>query len=94
MIEKCDDVWWWGSCNNMIGWFPTSFIRLKVNQPTQTGTLTPKNLKSKHRSNIAKEILETERTYVRHLRGKYISKATVINYDQNVLSINMFRVFV
>ena len=57
----------------MIGWFPTSFIRLKVNQPTQPGSgcnLTPKNLKTKHRNNIAKEILETERTYVRHLRGK------------------------
>jgi len=66
IIEKCNDAWWWGACKNQIGWFPASFIRLKQHQ--NNPKLSSVGLKERVRSNVVKEILDTERTYVRHLR--------------------------
>ncbi|XP_013785917.2 spermatogenesis-associated protein 13-like [Limulus polyphemus] len=30
--DSSDEDWWWGSINNQSGWFPATFVRLRVNQ--------------------------------------------------------------
>ena len=36
MIDDGDDDWWWGECNEMEGWFSTSFIEvIRLDNPIQ-----------------------------------------------------------
>ncbi|XP_076323564.1 uncharacterized protein LOC143232265 isoform X2 [Tachypleus tridentatus] len=32
VADSTDEDWWWGSINNQSGWFPATFVRLRVNQ--------------------------------------------------------------
>ncbi|XP_075210885.1 rho guanine nucleotide exchange factor 3 [Lycorma delicatula] len=32
VLDTLDRDWWWGSCNNCVGWFPSAFVRLRVSQ--------------------------------------------------------------
>lgn len=30
ILDMTDDVWWQGSVQNAIGWFPASFVRVRI----------------------------------------------------------------
>lgn len=76
MIEKSDSNWWWGSTNNHIAWFPASFVRLRINQTNNLTkevekNITPKEMKIRIRQKVVQEILQSERDYIRHLKGTF-----------------------
>ena len=70
MIEKSDANWWWGSANNHIAWFPASFVRLRIEQTKNSEIQkNPKEMKIRIREKVVQEIVQSERDYVRHLKG-------------------------
>ncbi|XP_077365264.1 rho guanine nucleotide exchange factor 4 isoform X2 [Festucalex cinctus] len=91
VVDATNKEWWWGRIIDNEGWFPSCFVRLRVNQdePTEDfqthlevaestggkewlglGMFLGPGLPSKElmRANVIKEIMSTERDYIKHLK--------------------------
>jgi hypothetical protein len=65
IIERADSNWWWASSQTELGWVPAPFLRLKINQKESKRLSNNSTLREK----VLHELLQSERDYVRHLRG-------------------------
>lgn len=85
VLDVREQDWWWGAVGDHEAWFPSSFVRVRVNQedsssdsveitPDAEETIPPDAHKqnSEHRqqmrANVVKEIMDTERVYIKHLK--------------------------
>uniref|UniRef100_A0A8D2JPW1 Rho guanine nucleotide exchange factor 4 n=1 Tax=Sciurus vulgaris TaxID=55149 RepID=A0A8D2JPW1_SCIVU len=82
VMDATNREWWWGRVADGEGWFPASFVRLRVNQDEPTDDEAPQtgngkaedggteaqSSKDQMRTNVINEILSTERDYIKHLR--------------------------
>ncbi|KAL4657284.1 spermatogenesis-associated protein 13-like, partial [Arapaima gigas] len=83
VLDASDKDWWWGVVTDQMGWFPSSFVRVRVNQELQVDSVTNKQapgsplssdtcqrseLRNQMRANVVKEIMSTERIYMKHLK--------------------------
>uniref|UniRef100_A0A674DSZ2 Spermatosis associated 13 n=1 Tax=Salmo trutta TaxID=8032 RepID=A0A674DSZ2_SALTR len=87
VLEAPHKDWWWGMGPDREAWFPSSFVRVRVNQEEDSGAesvercaldqenphTAPRDTHSaehRHqmRTNVVKEIMNTERIYIKHLR--------------------------
>ncbi|XP_062947616.1 rho guanine nucleotide exchange factor 4 [Cynocephalus volans] len=82
VMDATNREWWWGRVADGEGWFPASFVRLRVNQDEPADDEAPRtgdgggedggeeaqSSKDQMRTNVIKEILSTERDYIKHLR--------------------------
>ncbi|KAM4859428.1 rho guanine nucleotide exchange factor 4 isoform 2-T2 [Thomomys bottae] len=82
VMDATNREWWWGRVAEGEGWFPASFVRLRVNQDEpvddeapragdgkmEDGAVDAQSSKDQMRTNVIKEILSTERDYIKHLR--------------------------
>ncbi|XP_066237188.1 LOW QUALITY PROTEIN: rho guanine nucleotide exchange factor 4 [Saccopteryx leptura] len=78
VMDATNREWWWGRVADGEGWFPASFVRLRVNQDEpaddaalqtgDTGTGAQSSNRDQMRTNVINEILSTERDYIKHLR--------------------------
>uniref|UniRef100_A0A1A8H9B1 Cdc42 guanine nucleotide exchange factor (GEF) 9 n=2 Tax=Nothobranchius korthausae TaxID=1143690 RepID=A0A1A8H9B1_9TELE len=84
VIDATNKEWWWGCIMDSEGWFPASFIRLRVNQDdpveeymsyveeAEAGEEEQAGpglpCKEQMRANVINEIMSTERHYIKHLK--------------------------
>ncbi|RMC02329.1 hypothetical protein DUI87_21497 [Hirundo rustica rustica] len=84
VMDATNKEWWWGRILDSEGWFPASFVRLRVNQdePMEDYPLKVEggkeddsrrfgmgqNTKDQMRTNVINEIISTERDYIKHLK--------------------------
>uniref|UniRef100_A0A8C1HBG3 Spermatogenesis associated 13 n=2 Tax=Cyprinus carpio TaxID=7962 RepID=A0A8C1HBG3_CYPCA len=85
VLDVQEQDWWWGAVGDREAWFPSSFVRVRVNQedsssdsveipPDAEESIPPDTHKqnSEHRqqmrANVVKEIMDTERVYIKHLK--------------------------
>ncbi|KAM5312632.1 rho guanine nucleotide exchange factor 4 isoform 2-T2 [Glossophaga mutica] len=83
VMDATNREWWWGRVADGEGWFPAGFVRLRVNQdePSDDEALRPgaggaedggagaqSSSRDQMRTNVIREILSTERDYIKHLR--------------------------
>ncbi|XP_029081114.1 rho guanine nucleotide exchange factor 4 isoform X3 [Monodon monoceros] len=82
VMDATNREWWWGRVADGEGWFPASFVRLRVNQDEPAddaalgtghggaghGGAEVQSSKDQMRTNVINEILSTERDYIKHLR--------------------------
>uniref|UniRef100_A0A1A8EVM5 Rho guanine nucleotide exchange factor (GEF) 4 n=1 Tax=Nothobranchius korthausae TaxID=1143690 RepID=A0A1A8EVM5_9TELE len=84
VIDATNKEWWWGCIMDSEGWFPASFIRLRVNQDdpveeymsyveeAEAGEEEQAGpglpCKEQMRANVINEIMSTERDYIKHLK--------------------------
>uniref|UniRef100_A0A2K5U329 Rho guanine nucleotide exchange factor 4 n=1 Tax=Macaca fascicularis TaxID=9541 RepID=A0A2K5U329_MACFA len=80
VMDATNREWWWGRVADCEGWFPASFVRLRVNQDEPADDEAPRardgaedggeaqSSKDQMRTNVINEILSTERDYIKHLR--------------------------
>ncbi|XP_066555049.1 uncharacterized protein spata13 isoform X3 [Amia ocellicauda] len=85
VLDANNKEWWWGRIEDKQAWFPSSFVRLRVNQEdcvaesaestlddTDPSCKEPRHKSSEHkdqmRTNVIKEIMNTERVYIKHLK--------------------------
>ncbi|XP_010601433.2 rho guanine nucleotide exchange factor 4 isoform X1 [Fukomys damarensis] len=83
VMDATNREWWWGRVTDGEGWFPASFVRLRVNQDepveddeapqaqngeAEDGGAEVQSSKDQMRTNVINEILSTERDYIKHLR--------------------------
>ncbi|XP_023855696.1 spermatogenesis-associated protein 13 isoform X4 [Salvelinus sp. IW2-2015] len=89
VLEAPHKDWWWGMGADREAWFPSSFVRVRVNQEEDSGaesvescaldqedahtdTRDTQTHSAEHReqmrTNVVKEIMNTERIYIKHLR--------------------------
>ncbi|XP_058404692.1 rho guanine nucleotide exchange factor 4 isoform X2 [Diceros bicornis minor] len=82
VMDATNREWWWGRVADGEGWFPASFVRLRVNQDDPADDEAPRagaggaedggpeaqSSKDQMRTNVINEILSTERDYIKHLR--------------------------
>ncbi|XP_053766175.1 rho guanine nucleotide exchange factor 4 isoform X2 [Panthera pardus] len=82
VMDATNREWWWGRVADGEGWFPASFVRLRVNQDepadddtlragdsgAEDGSAEGQSSKDQMRTNVINEILSTERDYIKHLR--------------------------
>ncbi|XP_033087837.1 rho guanine nucleotide exchange factor 4 isoform X2 [Trachypithecus francoisi] len=82
VMDATNRAWWWGRAADCEGWFPASFVRLRVNQDepaddeaprardggAEAGGAEAQSSKDQMRTNVINEILSTERDYIKHLR--------------------------
>ncbi|XP_060034157.1 rho guanine nucleotide exchange factor 4 isoform X2 [Erinaceus europaeus] len=82
VMDATNREWWWGRVADGQGWFPASFVRLRVNQDEpvdeealrvglqgpEAGDVEAQSSKDQMRTNVINEILSTERDYIKHLR--------------------------
>ncbi|XP_060009111.1 LOW QUALITY PROTEIN: uncharacterized protein LOC132522444 [Lagenorhynchus albirostris] len=82
VMDATNREWWWGRVADGEGWFPASFVRLRVNQDEPVddaalgtghggaghGGAEAQSSKDQMRTNVINEILSTERDYIKHLR--------------------------
>ncbi|XP_024423997.2 rho guanine nucleotide exchange factor 4 isoform X5 [Desmodus rotundus] len=83
VMDATNREWWWGRVADGEGWFPAGFVRLRVNQdePADDEALRPgaggvedggagtqSSSRDQMRTNVIREILSTERDYIKHLR--------------------------
>ncbi|XP_034561811.1 uncharacterized protein spata13 isoform X1 [Notolabrus celidotus] len=83
VLEASDQDWWWGRGADREAWFPSSFVRVRVNQedssaesvesvadqedPAPRDTQSTQH-KEQMRTNVVQEIMNTERIYIKHLK--------------------------
>ncbi|XP_029313744.1 spermatogenesis-associated protein 13 [Cottoperca gobio] len=83
VLDASHTDWWWGRGADKEAWFPSSFVRVRVNQedssaesvesvadqedPTPRDTHSAQH-KEQMRTNVVKEIMNTERIYIKHLK--------------------------
>uniref|UniRef100_A0A8C5HFI0 Rho guanine nucleotide exchange factor 4 n=1 Tax=Gouania willdenowi TaxID=441366 RepID=A0A8C5HFI0_GOUWI len=83
VVDATNKEWWWGRILDSEGWFPASFVRLRVNQDepmvefmSQVPPGASMDLllgpglpcKEQMRTNVINEIMSTERDYIKHLK--------------------------
>uniref|UniRef100_A0A8C0JU09 Rho guanine nucleotide exchange factor 4 n=1 Tax=Canis lupus dingo TaxID=286419 RepID=A0A8C0JU09_CANLU len=82
VMDATNREWWWGRVADGEGWFPASFVRLRVNQdePADDAAVRAgdggaedrgaeaQSSRDQMRTNVINEILSTERDYIKHLR--------------------------
>ncbi|XP_056155008.1 spermatogenesis-associated protein 13 isoform X2 [Lampris incognitus] len=80
VLDASHKDWWWGRGADKEAWFPSSFVRVRVNQEDWSGEgavdqeePAPRDTHSTQhreqmRSNVVQEIMNTERIYIKHLR--------------------------
>ncbi|XP_071026226.1 spermatogenesis-associated protein 13 isoform X3 [Oncorhynchus clarkii lewisi] len=89
VLEAPHKDWWWGMGADREAWFPSSFVRVRVNQEEDSGAESVESCaldqedphtdtrdththsaehREQMRTNVVKEILNTERIYIKHLR--------------------------
>ncbi|XP_032553276.1 rho guanine nucleotide exchange factor 4 isoform X1 [Chiroxiphia lanceolata] len=84
VMDATNKEWWWGRILDSEGWFPASFVRLRVNQdePMEDYPLKVEGgreddsrrfgmgqtTKDQMRTNVINEIISTERDYIKHLK--------------------------
>lgn len=83
VLDASHQDWWWGRGADREAWFPSSFVRVRVNQedsgaesvesvadqenPTPRDTHSAQH-KEQMRTNVVQEIMKTERIYIKHLK--------------------------
>uniref|UniRef100_UPI0037E7364D spermatogenesis-associated protein 13 isoform X2 n=1 Tax=Semicossyphus pulcher TaxID=241346 RepID=UPI0037E7364D len=83
VLEATHKDWWWGRGADREAWFPSSFVRVRVNQedssaesvesvadqedPAPRDTHSTQH-KEQMRTNVVQEIMNTERIYIKHLK--------------------------
>ncbi|CAL8294432.1 unnamed protein product [Lota lota] len=81
VLDAPHEDWWWGCRAEQEAWFPSSFVRVRVNQEDFSSESIaeqegPAQLRDPHssqhrdqmRTNVVQEIMSTERIYIKHLR--------------------------
>lgn len=79
VMDATNREWWWGRVADGEGWFPASFVRLRVNQDEPSNNeagdggaedswAEAQSSRDQMRTNVINEILSTERDYIKHLR--------------------------
>ncbi|XP_071341325.1 uncharacterized protein spata13 isoform X1 [Trachinotus anak] len=83
VLDASHKDWWWGRGADREAWFPSSFVRVRVNQEDSSAEsvesvadqedLTPRDThssqhKEQMRTNVVQEIMNTERIYIKHLK--------------------------
>nr|XP_040023460.1 uncharacterized protein spata13 isoform X2 [Gasterosteus aculeatus aculeatus] len=83
VLEASDKDWWWGRGADKESWFPSSFVRVRVNQEDSSAESAesvadqedpaPRDAhnaqhKEQMRTNVVQEIMNTERIYIKHLK--------------------------
>ncbi|KAM9333538.1 uncharacterized protein spata13 [Pholidichthys leucotaenia] len=83
VLDASHKDWWWGRGADREAWFPSCFVRVRVNQEDSSAESVesvadqvdgpPKETHtSEHRqqmrTNVVQEILDTERIYIKHLK--------------------------
>ncbi|XP_052398850.1 spermatogenesis-associated protein 13 isoform X1 [Carassius gibelio] len=85
VLDVGEQDWWWGAVGDHQAWFPSSFVRVRVNQGDSSSDSVEITLdadesvqsdahkqNSQHRqqmrANVVKEIMDTERVYIKHLK--------------------------
>ncbi|XP_030625780.1 spermatogenesis-associated protein 13 [Chanos chanos] len=85
VLEASETGWWLGAVADRKAWFPSSFVRVRVNQEDSGSESVesisdpeenvPKDTRAqntehreKMRANVVREIMDTERVYIKHLR--------------------------
>ncbi|XP_061876856.1 spermatogenesis-associated protein 13 isoform X1 [Entelurus aequoreus] len=83
ILDASHKDWWWGRRPDKEAWFPSSFVRVRVNQEdSSAGSVesvadqedpAPRDAHSSQhrqqmRTNVVQEILNTERIYIKHLK--------------------------
>ncbi|XP_039982635.1 spermatogenesis-associated protein 13 isoform X2 [Xiphias gladius] len=83
VLDASHKDWWWGRGADREAWFPSSFVRVRVNQEdSSTESIesvadqedpTPRDIHSSQhreqmRTNVVQEIMNTERIYIKHLK--------------------------
>uniref|UniRef100_A0A4W6DPQ0 Spermatogenesis associated 13 n=1 Tax=Lates calcarifer TaxID=8187 RepID=A0A4W6DPQ0_LATCA len=83
VLDASHKDWWWGRGADREAWFPSSFVRVRVNQedssaesvesvadqedPAPRDTHSAQH-KEQMRTNVVQEIMNTERIYIKHLK--------------------------
>ncbi|CAJ1082189.1 uncharacterized protein spata13 isoform X1 [Xyrichtys novacula] len=83
VLDASHNDWWWGKGADREAWFPSSFVRVRVNQedsstesvesvvdqeePAPRDTHSTQH-KEQMRTNVVQEIMNTERIYIKHLK--------------------------
>ncbi|XP_056289808.1 spermatogenesis-associated protein 13 isoform X2 [Pseudoliparis swirei] len=83
VLDASHNDWWWGRGADKEAWFPSSFVRVRVNQedssaesvesvadqedPAPRDTHSVEH-KEQMRTNVVQEIMNTERIYIKHLK--------------------------
>lgn len=83
VLDASHNDWWWGRGADREAWFPSSFVRVRVNQedsstesvesvadqenPTLRDSHSTQH-KEQMRTNVVQEIMNTERIYIKHLK--------------------------
>ncbi|XP_063768655.1 spermatogenesis-associated protein 13 isoform X1 [Eleginops maclovinus] len=83
VLDASHKDWWWGRGADREAWFPSTFVRVRVNQedssaesvesvadqedPTPRDTHSAQH-KEQMRTNVVQEIMNTERIYIKHLK--------------------------
>nr|XP_043885738.1 spermatogenesis-associated protein 13 isoform X2 [Solea senegalensis] len=83
VLDASNKDWWWGRGADREAWFPSSFVRVRVNQedssaesvesvadqedPSPRDTHSAQH-KEQMRTNVVQEIMNTERIYIKHLK--------------------------
>lgn len=85
VLDVREQDWWWGMVGDREAWFPSSFVRVRVNQGDSSSDSVESvpdaeesvpsdahKQNSEHReqmrANVVKEIMDTERVYIKHLK--------------------------
>uniref|UniRef100_A0A672J2W3 Uncharacterized LOC115394626 n=1 Tax=Salarias fasciatus TaxID=181472 RepID=A0A672J2W3_SALFA len=83
VLDASHKDWWWGKGADREAWFPSSFVRVRVNQEdSSTESVesvadqedpSPRDTHSNQhreqmRTNVIQEIINTERVYIKHLK--------------------------
>ncbi|XP_037549895.1 spermatogenesis-associated protein 13 [Nematolebias whitei] len=83
VLDASHKEWWWGRGADKEGWFPSSFVRVRVNQEDSGAESVesvadqkdpaPQDMhatqhREQMRTNVVQEIMNTERIYIKHLK--------------------------
>ncbi|KAJ0022937.1 hypothetical protein NQD34_015071 [Periophthalmus magnuspinnatus] len=84
VLDASHSEWWWGRGPDREAWFPSCFVRVRVNQedsstesvesvadqenPAPKDSHHSTHHKEQMRTNVVQEIMNTERIYIKHLK--------------------------